>query len=68
MGFKCEMDHNKSAICGLLEKDNDLRASHLLLNTERILWVSQIGAERVWTAYIHKQCIMNSTMYIIKGT
>ena len=34
-----------SAILGLLDKDDDLRASHELLNTERILKIFQIGAE-----------------------
>ena len=34
-----------SAILGLLDKDDDLRASHELLNTERILYISQKGAE-----------------------
>ena len=29
---------NCSAIWGLLDKDDDLRASHELLNTERILY------------------------------
>ena len=30
---------------GLLDKDDDLRASHELLNTERTLQISKIGAE-----------------------
>ena len=34
-----------SAISGLLDKDDDLRANHELLNTKRILLISQIGAE-----------------------
>ena len=34
-----------SAIWGLLDKDNDLRTSHEVLNTERILWITQIDAE-----------------------
>ena len=34
-----------SAILALLDKDDDLRARHELLNTERILKIFQIGAE-----------------------
>ena len=34
-----------SAILALLDKDDDLRARHELLNTERILQIFQIGAE-----------------------
>ena len=34
-----------SAILALLDKDDDLRASHELLNTERISEISQISAE-----------------------
>ena len=34
-----------STIWGLLDKYDDLRASHELLNTERILYISQIGAD-----------------------
>ena len=34
-----------SAIWGLLDKDDDLRTSHELLNTERILNITQIDAE-----------------------
>ena len=34
-----------SAMLGLLDKDDDLRASHEFLNAERILKISQIGAE-----------------------
>ena len=34
-----------SAILGLLDKDDDPKASHELLITERVLQISQIGAE-----------------------
>ena len=34
-----------SAIQGVLDKDDDLRASHELLNTEIIFKISQTGAE-----------------------
>ena len=34
-----------SAILALLDKDDDLRARHELLNTERILYIFQLGAE-----------------------
>ena len=34
-----------SAILGLLDKDDDLRTSHEFLNTERIVYITQIDAE-----------------------
>ena len=34
-----------SAIWGLLDKDNDLKASHQLMNTERIWYTFQLSAE-----------------------
>ena len=33
------------AIWGLLDKDDDLRASYELLNTEIIVYIFQVGAE-----------------------
>ena len=34
-----------SAILELLDKNDDFRAGHKLLNTDRIMWISQRSAE-----------------------